>query len=47
MEAIIIYIDWFFLGYFLALNSAYALLILLSLDLAKITLWKFKGFCPQ
>lgn len=30
MESIIIYIDWFFLGYFLALNSAYALLILLS-----------------
>lgn len=30
MDALIIYTDWFFLGYFLALNSAYALLILLS-----------------
>lgn len=30
MDALIIYTDWFFLGYFLILNSAYAMLILLS-----------------
>ena len=28
-------------------SMVFHLLILLSLDLAKITLWKFKGFCPQ
>ena len=38
MDALIIYTDWFFLGYFLALNSAYALLILLFRVLSKKSL---------
>ena len=31
MESIIIYTDWFFLSYFLALNMAYACLVLFSM----------------